>query len=152
MSHTYNDIPGAGSTIALSISGTMTPIPGAFEIDWSGFKQATRNPTGLTSGHVRKKPGLPDFGTVKFKVYLDPNNVVHQAIRDRITNGTPQTALDNWQIVYADGSTSPAQANFAGFLSEFAESGVEPVTGTLSGECTVEVDSITSFVAGNPTT
>jgi hypothetical protein len=150
MTHVYNDLPGAGTTIAISIASTMTIIPGASEIDWSGFKQSTRNPTALNSGHVRKKPGLPDFGQVKFKVWLDPNNTTHIALRDRVTNGTPTTALDSWQIVYADGSTSPAQANFLGFISEFAQSGIEPETGTLIAEVTVEVDSVTSFVAGNP--
>lgn len=152
MSHVYNDIPGAGSTIAILLTSTMTVIPGAYEISWDGFKQNTRNPTGLTDGRVRKKPGLPDFGTVKFKCYFDPNNTVHQSLRDRVKNGTPTAALDSWQIIYADGSTSPANANISGFLSEFNQSGFEPVTGTLIFDGTVEVDNVTSFVAGNPAT
>ena len=152
MPHTYNDIPGAGTTIAISISSTMTVIPGASEISWDGFKQSVRNPTALTSGRVRKKPGLPDFGQVKFKCYFDPNNTVHIALRDRVTNGTPTTALDTFQIVYPDGSTSPANANFTGFVAEFNQSGIEPETGTLIFDATIEVDGITSFTAGNPAT
>ena len=152
MPHAYIDLPGHGTTLQISISSVFTTINGATDISWDGFKVSERNPTSLTDTHVRKKPGLPNFGSIKCKVWLDPNDTTHILLRDRVTNVTPTTALDSFKLIYADGSTSPAQAVFTGFVADFSQSGITPETGTLEASLEIAIDSVTAFTAGNPIT
>lgn len=143
-----NDLPGYGTKLQITISSTLTDIPQTFEISWDGFSVAERNPTALASGHVRKKPGLPNYGEVKFKVWYDPNDATHILIRDRVK--TPSQTLDTFKLIYNDGDTTPANAIFTGFIKDFNQSGVEPESGTLEFEATIAVDGVTSFTAGVP--
>lgn len=141
-----SDIPAAGMTVAIKLAGSFTVVPNASEIEMSGFKVAERNPTGLTSGRVRKKPGLPNYGDLKFKIWFDPNDTTHQALRDRAKS--PSQTLDDWKVVYADGMVVPANAIVKGFVSGFDFKSGDAEKGTNEVDVTVAVDDITSFTAG----
>lgn len=140
------DLPAAGMNVQVKISSTFTTIPNASEIDFSGFSVAERNPTTLASGRVRKKPGLPNYGEIKFKIFFDPNDTTHQLLRDRVK--TPSQTLDDFKIIYADGMAVPANAIVKGFVKDFDFKSGDPEKGTNEVDVTVAVDDITSFTAG----
>lgn len=147
MSHTYNDVPGAGTSLKLTITATPTLIPGVHEISWDGFSVAVRNPTALDDTSVQKRPGLPNFGDVKFKTWHDPNNTVHQALVAKVTGATPTQALDTWTLTYNDEFVVHANFVITGFLTEYNESGIEPETGTIIREGTIAVNAV-AYTAG----
>lgn len=150
MPHTYTDIPGAGTTLQLQIASVYTDVPGATDISWDGLKRSVRNPTSLTSPAVVKKPGMPDFGQIKLKVYFDPNNTVHTTLRTRLLTAAAAATVDNWKLIYADGLSTPADAEFTGFISEFGHASGDAETGTMTADMTVEVNTVTAFNLGSP--
>jgi hypothetical protein len=152
MAHTYRDLPSAGTSLEIEIGYSLTPIPGVTDLNHEGFKRGVRSPTLLTSPAVVKKPGMPDFGQVKCKVYYDPNDSVHQHLRSQLllTAAAASAALDSWKFIYADGYATPANFEFTGFISEFSEAAADPETGTLTSDCTVEITAITAFNNGSP--
>lgn len=149
MPHSYTDIPGAGTTLQLKISASYVDIPGASDISWDGLKRGVRNPTALTSPSVVKKPGMTDYGQVKCKVFLDPNDSTHQAVRDKLTVVAADATIDDWKLIYADGGMTPAEATFKGFVSEFSHASGEPETGTMTADLTIEVSALTAFTEGS---
>src|SRR4051794_35934584 len=84
MAHTYTSIPSASSKIEILISGTYQEILGASDISWDGFKRAIRSPNYLSRASMPQRPGQPAFGSVKSKVFYDPNDSVHQYLRAAI--------------------------------------------------------------------
>lgn len=152
MAHTYRDLPAAGTILELEIGYAFVPIPGATDISLEGFKRGVRTPTLLTSPAVVKKPGMPDFGQIKCKVYYDPNDTTHKEIRGRLVESAAaaSAALDNWKLIYADGYATSANIEFTGFVSEFSQSFTDPETGTVTADMTVEVTEITDFNDGSP--
>lgn len=140
------DLPGFGSKFQVYITAAYVDVPQISEFSWDGMSVGVRNPTALESGRKRKKPGLPDYGSIKIKAWFDPNNTTHQNVRDRVK--TPSQTLQNFKVIYADGMTTPAAAIVSGFVSEFNQSGFVAEDGTLETDFTVEVDDITSFTAG----
>lgn len=150
MPHTYRDMPSAGTTLEVEIGYAFTVIPGATDINWDGFKRSVRNPTHLLSPAVVKKPGMPDFGQIKSKVFYDPNNVVHQFLRDRLlqTAEDASAQLDSFRLTYSDGFVTSAFAEVEGFVSDFSHAMTDPETGTATADLTIEVSSITSFTDG----
>lgn len=153
MAHTYRDLPSAGTIIALETAyGVFTDIPGATDISVDGFKRGVRQPTLLTSPAVVKKPGMPNFGTLKCKVYYDPNDATHQALVQRLTEtaAVASAAIDSWKITWPDGFATPANWEFDGFISEFSNSATDPETGTITADTSIEITNITAFNAGSP--
>lgn len=142
------DNPAAGMKAQIKISSTFTDIPKTSEIEFGGFGVAERNPTALADGRVRKKPGLPNYGELKFKVFYDPNDSTHQLLRDRVK--TPTQTLDEFKIVYADGNTTPAFAHVKGFVKAFDFKSGDPEKGTNEVDVTVAIDDVTAFTAGTP--
>ena len=153
MPHVYRDIPAAGTILQLAVTyGDFVDIPGATDISVDGFKRGVRTPTLLTSPAVVKKPGMPDFGQIKCKVYYDPNDTIHQDLIQRLTEtaAAASAAIDSWKIIWADGFTTPANWEFLGFISEFATAATDPETGTVTADTTIEIQEITAFNAGLP--
>jgi len=153
MPHTYRDLPAAGTTLQLEITyGSFVDVPGCTDISIEGFKRGVRSPTLLISPAVVKKPGMPNFGTLKSKVYYDPNDVTHQDMISRLleTAAVASANLDSWRIVYPDGFTTPANWEFDGFISDFSMSATDPETGTITADMSVEITVITAFNPGAP--
>ena len=151
MAHITTDLAGFGVQFQVMISASYVSIPELHELSWPGLKVGVRNPNTLTVGHVRKKPGIPDFGQIKGKFWYDPNDATHQAIVAKMTAATPNQAQDQVQIIYPDGFTTPAHAVALGFFSESEEEGYDPEKGTIARSFTFEVDNVT-LTAGAPTT
>lgn len=154
MPHVYRDIPSAGTILQLEITyGSFVDIPGATDISVDGFKRGIRTPTLLTSPAVVKKPGMPDFGELKCKVYYDPNDTTHQALITRLTEtaAVASAAIDSWKLIWADGFMTPANWEFLGFISEFSISATDPETGTVTADTTISITAITAFNPGEPT-
>lgn len=147
----YQDIPASGTTLQIKIDAAYADIPGATDLSWDGFKRSVRNPTHLTSRSVAKRPGLVDFGQLKCKVWYDPNNDEHIALRDRLleTAADAYSDLDDFKIVFADGMANSANAEFEGFVSEFSIGASDPETGTVSADLTIEVTDLVGFVPGS---
>ena len=145
MSHTYNDVPAAGSKLSVSISSTQTDIPGINEINWDGYKRAVRNPTYMQSPTVPKKPGMSDLGQIKCKVWYDPDNTVHKYIEGQLalTAAAQNVALDTFVLTYPDGFTTPTLVTIVGFVSEFSRESGEAEAGQWAASLTVEVNSAT---------
>lgn len=152
MAHTYRDLPSAGTKLSIDLGYGYTEIEGLTDITWDGFQRGVRTPTKLTSTAKQKKPGMPDFGQIKGKLYYDPNDTTHQALRDRnlLTAAEYSAALDDFQLEYADGYDTPANAQVIGFVSTFSTSFTDPETGTETVDFTVEVTEITAFNDGSP--
>ncbi len=153
MAHTYRDLPAAGTTLQLEIGYSFVDVPGCTDISIDGFKRGVRTPTLLTSPAVVKKPGMPNFGTLKCKVFYDPNDTTHQDMISRLTEtaAVASANLDSWKIIYPDGFATPANWEFDGFISDFSLSATDPETGTITADMSVEVTDITAFNAGAPT-
>ncbi len=153
MAHTYRDLPSAGTILQLMFGYAFTDVPGVTDISIEGFKRGVRSPTLLTSPAVVKKPGMPDFGQLKCKVYYDPNDLTHQHIRSQLleTAAAASANLDDWKMIYADGFATPANVEFTGFVSDFSTSATDPETGTVTADMTIEITVVTAFNAGTPT-
>jgi hypothetical protein len=152
MAHTYRDTPSASSKIEFKIGGTYMEILGASDISWDGMKRATRSPNYLSRLSMPKRPGQPDFGSIKCKVLFDPNDAVHQAIRDRLlqTAAYANANMDTVRITYADGYATPAKAEAIGFVADFSQESGETETGSWSANFEFPVDSIIAFTPGSP--
>jgi hypothetical protein len=150
MSYVYTDIPAAGSTLAITISSTITPIPGLTDITWDGLKRAVRNVANLNSTTAQKKPGLPDLGQIKGKVFFNPNDPTHKAMRDRVLQSAAgyTVAPDTFTLTYADGNTTPAKATLVGYVTEFGQASGSVEDGTWTSDMTIEINSAT-FVDGS---
>ena len=154
----YYDIPSAGTILSMWLAGpyaeaSFTPIPGCTDISWDGFKRGVRNPTNLQSLVVQKKPGMPDLGQFKCKVFYNPNNLTHQVIVNNLLESaaTASAETDQFQLQYADGYATPAAIVFDGFISEFGQSFTDPETGTVTADMTIELYAITSITYGTGT-
>jgi hypothetical protein len=152
MAHIYRDLPAAGTRLQLETGYAFADVPGVTDISIDGFKRGVRSPTLLTSPAVVKKPGMPNFGTLKCKVFYDPNDATHQDMITRLTESAAVASanLDSWKIIYPDGFTTPANWEFQGFVSDFSLSATDPETGSLTADMSVEISDITGFVAGLP--
>jgi hypothetical protein len=152
MAHTYRDTPSASSKIEFKLSGTYSEVLGASDISWDGLKRAIRSPNYLSRTSMPKRPGQPDFGSIKCKVLFDPNDAVHQAIRDRLleTAAYANAHMDSVRITYADGFVTPATAEVVGFVADFSQESGETETGSWSANFEFPVDSITALTAGSP--
>jgi len=153
MAHTYRDLPAAGTTLQLEVGYAFEDVPGCTDISIDGFKRGVRTPTLLTSPAVVKKPGMPNFGTLKCKVFYDPNDTIHQELVSDLTETAAEASanLKNWKIIWADGFDVPANWEFTGFISDFSASATDPETGTVTADTSIEVTDITAFNAGTPT-
>lgn len=152
MAHTYRDMPSAGTILQLEVGYAFVDVPGVTDVSIEGFKRGVRSPTLLTSPAVVKKPGMPDFGQLKCKVYYDPNDVTHQAIEQALieTAAVASANLNNWKLINADGYATPSNIEFTGFVSEFSKSYTDPETGTVTADMTVEITVVTDFNDGAP--
>jgi hypothetical protein len=155
MAHTYRDLPSAGTTLSMWLESYDTAfevIPGTTDISWEGLKRGVRNATPLSALMVVKRPGMPDPGQLKGKVFYDPNEPTHQHIMSRILESAPDASaqVDKFQIEYADGFTTPANVQFQGFFSEFSQSFTDPETGTATADMTIEVTDILAINGGSP--
>jgi len=154
----YYDIPSAGTKLAMKLAGpyalpTFTDIPGATDISWDGFKRGVRNPTNLQSLVVQKRPGMPDLGQLKCKVFYNPNNTTHQVIVNKLLESAASASaeFDEFQLTYADGFSVPANVHLQGFISEFSQSATDPETGTLTADMTIEVYGFLGITYGSGT-
>lgn len=152
MAHAFRDTPSASSKIEFKVLGAYKEILGASDISWDGLKRAVRSPNYLSLPAMPKRPGQPDYGSIKCKVFFDPNDTVHQAIRDRLlqTAAYANAHMDNVRITYADGFTTPATAEVIGFVADFSQESGETETGSWVANFEFPVDSIIGFVAGSP--
>lgn len=153
MAHSYRDTPSAGTELQIDLGDGYVTIPGASEWSVDGFKRGVRSPTLLSSTHVVKKPGMPDMGQLKGKVYFDPNDATHQAIRARLQESAADAYADHdlFKLIYGgDGFATPANDTFEGFVSEFSISATDPETGTITADMTIEIVTVPVFNAGSP--
>lgn len=152
MAHTYRDLPAAGTRLQLMVGYAFTDVPGATDITFDGFKRGVRTPTLLASTAVVKKPGMTNFGTLKCKVFYDPNDATHQDMVSLLTESAALASanLSSWKIIFADGYATPANWTFIGFISDFSMSATDPETGTVTADMSVEVTTISAFTAGLP--
>lgn len=152
MAHVYRDMPSAGTILQMEVGYVLTNIPGATDISWDGFSRAVRSPTHLLSPAVVKKPGMPNFGQIKAKVFYDPNDPTHQEVRDALleTAAAASAALVGFKIIWADGFPTPAAAEVIGFISDFSTAATDAETGTVTSDLTIEVNEIVEFTDGDP--
>ncbi len=152
MAHVYRDTPSASSKIEFLVDGTFEEILGASDISWDGLKRAIRSPNYLSRLTMPQKPGQPTLGSVKCKVFFDPNDTVHKLIRDRLfqTAAYANAHMDQVKITYADGFTVPATATVEGFVSDFSQESGETETGSWTANFEFPVDSLVEFVDGSP--
>lgn len=144
----YDNIPSAGETIAVTISATPTTIPGVTKLSWDGFSRAERNPKPLSSTHVKKKRGLPNFGELKVEGEYDPNEATHIYLRDAVVTQAIEAALDTFTVTKPDPLTTHAKVVATGFVKEFNVDSGEAEAGIQTFSCTIAVDSAT-FTAGS---
>lgn len=145
--HVLTDLPAQGTLLSLKISTVFTLLGQRVSLDGPDPELSIRIVTGLDSTSVKKRAGIPNFGKLSGKLFYDPNDTIHIAVRAKVT--TPPAAPDEWQMVYADGLTTPASDVFKGFVTKFKPTGIE-VNGTL--EADFEIDLTDEFVitAGTP--
>ena len=137
----YQDIPSAGTSLSMDSGYGAAEIPGCTDITWDGYGRAVRSPTHLKSPAVVKRPGMPNFGQIKAKVFYDPQDATHQAIQAAIELTAAEASLLEYQftIDWADGYAS---VTVIGFISGFAPSATDAETGTVTCDLTIEVSEL----------
>jgi len=147
----YRDMPSAGTKLEMKIAAAFVEVPGCTDLSWEGYSRGVRNPTYLTSAGIIKKPAMTNFGQFKCKVFYDPNDDTHKAIRDRIalSAAAQGAALDDFKVTWADGNTTPATSTFTGFVSEFSPSATDVETGTVTADMTIEISTAVVHTDGS---
>lgn len=82
-------IPMKGTTLKLTIVATPTLVPQVVDITaFLSGETAMIQVTDLDSTSEQNYAGLPDFGTLDFKINYDPSDTTHQAIISQWIAGT----------------------------------------------------------------
>ena len=100
-------IVSKGTALLMEISSVYTAIPQVTSIDISGEKGETYDSVTLDGGVFKTKnpTGYVEPCTIKFDMFYDMGNVVHQAYTSFVA--APPAAGKNFKVTYADsGPTS----------------------------------------------
>ena len=142
-----NFVPGKGTLLKMKISGTFTAIANRVEIEGPDAELGIRKTTNLDSTFEGKRPTVPDLGQVTMTVFYDPNDSAHGTARARVFS--PPSAPDLFEIIWADGDTTPSQDAFSGYITKWTPTGIK-VDDTLQAKVTIELTDAYTFTAGTP--
>jgi hypothetical protein len=142
-------VPGLGSL--LKRGGTL--VAQRVEIMPPEFSAGTREVTDLASNIIERLPvGIADCGTLSLKIFYDPAESGHTAMRDEVL--TPPRGIASTHTEYivefndGDPTATPAVAGhkvtFKGFCTKFATNGLT-VDGTVGADVEITVSTKPTF-------
>jgi hypothetical protein len=124
-----------GTTVHINVDGSPTnfqKIPNVVDFSGPGGQGDVIDASNLDSVAKEKLMGLFDEGQITLNINLDPDSVVHQAVRSARRNKT----LCEFKLTLTD--ASPTIGYFFGYVTGFAHAGS---TGALiKATVTIEID------------
>jgi hypothetical protein len=125
-------ITAQGITIARMGSSAFEAIPNVVSFQGPGGQASVIDVTNLASTAKEKRVGLRDEGSLSLTLHFDPDNAVHQGLRNDRANRTRQT----FRITFTD--EDPTQWTLHGYVTQFSvQGGVDAV---LEASVTIEID------------
>jgi hypothetical protein len=117
-------IPTRGLLLEKLVDGSWITIAQRLRLEGPNAETDTYESTSIVSPRKRKAPALVDCGDVGGTLWYDPNTSTHIIF----STGLLSADTGVWRLVYADGSVTPAQLVFSGFVSAFRPTGMEVKT------------------------
>lgn len=133
-------VESQGTVIAFSFGGSpssFTTIPNVVDFSGPGGQASVIDATNLLSAMKEKMMGLPDAGQFTFNINFDPDNAVHQQIRQAWAS----RQLCQFRITFTD--STPATCVFDGYVLGFQVSG--GVDNIIKAAVTVEITGALSW-------
>lgn len=125
-------ITAQGITIARMGSSAFEAIPNVVSFQGPGGQASVIDVTNLASTAKEKRVGLRDEGSLSLTLHFDPDNAVHQGLRNDRANRTRQS----FRITFTD--EDPTQWTLHGYVTQFSvQGGVDAV---LEASVTIEID------------
>lgn len=125
-------ITAQGITIARMGSSAFEAIPNVVSFQGPGGQASVIDVTNLASTAKEKRVGLRDEGSLSLTLHFDPDNAVHQGLRNDRANRTRQA----FRITFTD--EDPTQWTLNGYVTQFSvQGGVDAV---LEASVTIEID------------
>jgi len=129
---TSTAITAQGITIGRMGSSTFETIPNVVSFQGPGGQASVIDVTNLSSTAKEKRVGLRDEGSLSLTLHFDPDNSVHQGLRNDRANRTRQS----FRVTFTD--QDPTQWTFCGYVTQFSvQGGVDAV---LEASVTIEID------------
>jgi hypothetical protein len=107
--------------MASASAGTYTAIPNPISIEGPGLEVPTLDKTTLSDTRRRKRPGLPDPGEATLKIFHDPLDAQHAAIK----TACETNLIKYFKIIVQDAGVTYATALITAYPTGLSESGLE---------------------------
>lgn len=127
-------IESQGTVLAFSFGGSptsFTTVPNVTDFSGPGGQASVIDTTNLLSVQKEKMMGLSDPGQLSFNINFDPDNAVHQQIRQAWV----ERRLCQFRLTFAD--STPASCILDGYVLGFTISG--GVDAVVKAAITVEI-------------
>lgn len=127
-------IESQGTVLSFSYGGSpssFTAVPNVTDFSGPGGQASVIDVTNLSSIQKEKMMGLSDPGQLSFNVNFDPDNAVHQQIRQAWVTRVPC----EFKLAFTD--TTPTTCIFTGYVLGFQMSG--GVDNVIKAAITVEI-------------
>ena len=142
-----NTLPGEGTLLKMKVSAAFVTIGNRVTIGGPSSEVNKVDKTNLDSTQRSYRPSrIPDAGELELSIFYDPNDTTHQIFPSRVK--TPGT-IDDFELIFNDGDTTPAQEAFSGFVSKFEKNGME-VDGNVGADITIVLTTLITATAGTP--
>ena len=127
-------IEAQGTVLAFSFGGSptsFTTVPNVTDFSGPGGQASVIDTTNLLSVQKEKMMGLSDAGQLTFNINFDPDNAVHQQIRQAWV----ERQVCQFRLTFSDGT--PTTCVFTGYVLGFQISG--GVDAVVKAAVTVEI-------------
>lgn len=145
---TIKAIPAQGTKLNYNTGTPTVPVwttvTERVSIDPPDGKIEDKETSGLDSKAKEFLPGLPESGDLGMQVWYVPTDPTHQFLWGLFI--APRALL--WQLVFADGTTTPSDFVFGGYLNGFKPGGIEP-GGYLTADIKIKVTGLPTFNPGS---
>jgi hypothetical protein len=133
---------GQGTILKLTISAALTAIAQVLEIGGPEASIGVKDTTNLSHVAKRKRPQLPDGGSITATIQYDPADTTHAALTTAIGQWpTPTAAAEiDWPV----GTPGTHKAAFSCFLTKFAPKGMNEED-NLEADIELEIDGVVTW-------
>jgi hypothetical protein len=139
-------VPGEGTVFQISISGTMTTVGNVTEVNGVATSIEPVDTSWLGSTvHTARPSQLPKPEEMTLIFWFNPADASAQAIFWNDVN-SPGT-IEDFQITFNDGTTTPSKATFSGFVTKFELTGIK-IEENIGAEVTIQLVTVVTYIAG----
>lgn len=129
--------PMKGATLSVTIASVPTVIPNVKSIDdIVGIDNTMIDITYVNSTAVQNMKGLPDYGSLTFKIDYDPSDTTHLALV------TQAAGSDDTTLLVTLANTAASTIQVVGPLKMVTKKGGGP-NDIYRAECSLKINSLT---------